>query len=913
MKKILSVLLAVSIVFSTLLSGAVVQAMDSSAATSVNINDNSPVTMTLGRRGHPMYEKIRTRTSMDLDTIYPTGRYVLPTDTITITVSNKTRDTPVMVSFAETGSYITAQCGWGSKHPLHTDIPLIPGVNIIKLSDIGIKSPTAVYLKNYGYTEDSNGPDMYKQIVPPTVTIEGGNYYPVYNHGVDNPDEFFEELKAYIPFVNSNNSEVIKGNGKANMADLSSENVVLATSATGAFNGISYDIERGSDVGNIMDQYEDLYLNFAKFSGYNTTDPTDADYMPRGQYILRTYTESDAGGLVAIATGYHVAYIGGENLDAGLYMELASSKPFDGSDGHLPYLISHEFGHQYMHSNFQIAEVTNDIYTLIAKNNKGSYSPNIKLDSEFVEYHNFNRRGFDWKGRYRQLFAAMVSQILNEFGFETFAKATKNMRNNNLNLGFAQDNIVASLSIATGYNLLPHFEYFGVKFQNATKNVVKNLPLYNKKTQYINSKSFSENAQPFSNPSVKPTASLEIFDDAEGIVVNVTIDESNDAVLLHEIYRDGKFIGVTLKSTFIDEKTSINSKSQYSVISYDTELNPSQRSDVASLSYDKSILQIEIDKFNYSLENENPSITYTKTSWDNYVQAFNKASSVLADSNPDNLTIYKANKNLIDARNALVKMSPDEKVNKYMLQVKVDKFDSDLSNGNIPKPNYSADFWMQYIQIFDEGSAILANSDATQDMVDSMVNNFNVIENHIANNTKPEIPPISNNTKPETPPVDETVDTSILQNLVDGFLDKLSNGSLNGDNYTLESWDTYVAAFDNAELVLRNDKATQKEIDSAVNKFVFAQNNLLLISNSTPPSNEKIDKSTITNLVNKFQEQLNNGTLNETDYTVESWTAFIKAFDNAKLVLSNDNVNQKEIDDAIKKVLNSKNALSFIK
>jgi hypothetical protein len=111
--------------------------------------------------------------------------------------------------------------------------------------------------------------------------------------------------------------------------------------------------------------------------------------------------------------------------------------------------------------------------------------------------------------------------------------------------------------------------------------------------------------------------------------------------------------------------------------------------------------------------------------------------------------------------------------------------------------------------------------------------------------------------------------------------------TLNGEDWSDESWASLLSVANTAEAVNKNASATKTEIDNAATALSNAINALV-----KRPAN----KATLQDLINQASSK------NEADYTPRSWTAFAKAFNDAKDVNSKADATQNEVDDATGKL-----------
>ena len=129
-------------------------------------------------------------------------------------------------------------------------------------------------------------------------------------------------------------------------------------------------------------------------------------------------------------------------------------------------------------------------------------------------------------------------------------------------------------------------------------------------------------------------------------------------------------------------------------------------------------------------------------------------------------------------------------------------------------------------------------------------------------------------------------DKSALQ----AFVDYVSD--VDSSKYTETTWKMFEAKLNEANVVLKDENATQEQVDSAYNELVKAYLDLRL----------KPNKDLLEDLINQA-----NG-LNVANYTKASFEGLTKALNEAKVVFENPNATQKEVDSAkatLEKAINS--------
>ena len=136
----------------------------------------------------------------------------------------------------------------------------------------------------------------------------------------------------------------------------------------------------------------------------------------------------------------------------------------------------------------------------------------------------------------------------------------------------------------------------------------------------------------------------------------------------------------------------------------------------------------------------------------------------------------------------------------------------------------------------------------------------------------------------------KNIDKALLETLV------FAASKYQESNYTADSWAAFKKAFDAAKKVLDSDTATQQQVNDAYTALRTAINGL--VNATAKPSKDKLKAA-----VDAAAK------LKESDYTADSWAAFVKALDAAKAVLANDNATQEEINNATGALFKAEEAL----
>ena len=143
-------------------------------------------------------------------------------------------------------------------------------------------------------------------------------------------------------------------------------------------------------------------------------------------------------------------------------------------------------------------------------------------------------------------------------------------------------------------------------------------------------------------------------------------------------------------------------------------------------------------------------------------------------------------------------------VNKADLQAKYDELKGKANDG------YTEDSWNAFQKALEGAKAVLDKADATQSEVDTALK---ALTDANAGLVKPEVP---------------EVNKADLQAKYDELKGKANDG------YTEDSWNAFQKALEGAKAVLDNEKATQSEVDAALDALVKADAGLTKAENPSP-------------------------------------------------------------------------------
>lgn len=259
---------------------------------------------------------------------------------------------------------------------------------------------------------------------------------------------------------------------------------------------------------------------------------------------------------------------------------------------------------------------------------------------------------------------------------------------------------------------------------------------------------------------------------------------------------------------------------------------------------DKTALNSLIDECGALRQEE-----YTQESWEAFTEALEEAQNVLTDSRARQAVIDQAQRNLSEAKEALIP---------------VDITRSDLRNliarcEKLEQDQYTAESWRAFVSVLNKAKRNVDS--AAQEEVEAIY-----IELVLVRKALEPLP-----------------DKTQLQELVNVC------GTLLQEEYTAESWGPFAKALEEAQAVLQDRDAVEHQVQAAAETLAAAKDRLQKIY-------EPIDKKELKELIQEC------GTRNQDDYTPSSWEIFAKALEEAKAVDADEAAAQEDIQNAVQKL-----------
>lgn len=572
--------------------------------------------MTLSQRGDSKKEWDRVRICYQLGQFDLTGYYALPGETLGVYVDADPKGPMPRIVLA-TANQFSGSWAFGLG-----GTPLSNGYNEIK-APANMKGCQLIYFYNPAIPAD--------QAFAPVVRLVGGTEYPVYRYNSKNPEQsedpaaFLARLAAYENEVTDIDGDAEAGRGKYNVCELTSDKIIITTSARGAIKGLkeSHKWEVGVGQGNgrtysgakdLMELYDIMYDDIMLYSGFNITDPEHIDYKPYSQFMLRAYSNGVGGAWAQnIFTGFNTGdreHNDSDRWENSYYVTLASVKT-----ALIPgWAQYHEIGHMFDCKIIDFSESTNNLYALAAQD---KYMVENRL--AFASENRWNRQtvfintGFRPSGDTFFYPLAAIYQLeavdfsatsLYEPGMSNYGRASRYARRNEAQLsGLSQnDSMIVALSMGAGVDLSDHFGFYEVPVSEEARWMLRALPKEPRPTWFVNDRTFLGSSFDGSLRQTAPTFTATADMDDGSITLNMDPDvyldgaNSDKNLQCFAIYRQDitnpsapdpvqpEFIGVTG-----DDKSTPNVNDLY--IFKDRNVRPGKTYKYLASAYDCTLVE----------------------------------------------------------------------------------------------------------------------------------------------------------------------------------------------------------------------------------------------------------------------------------------------------------------------------------
>ncbi len=466
------------------------------------------------------------------------------------------------------------------------------GLNIVEVPQIGnalAERGGSVYVR---YTST---PDATKPI---KIRVSGGTKIPVLDTSLLNTEESKKEaIKNYITSLNKHIEtlkETYQGNFDPRTSVLGATEIVTkhglfsvsANAVLDAINsGLQTDEEKINRVYNSCEAFDEMMELFYRQKGLSLNASDSKNEFPKSRINIRYMRMFD--GAFMYAGGYHIGIE--YSSIAGLIQANSNTKT---KTGYFGWGISHEVGHQINQGNLVYAEVTNNVYSLLAQTSNDKDKSRLELSEIYpkiydkVTSHTIGKAQnvFVQLGMYWQLHLAYDDKLTFEDTNSIYARINQLSRTYDNTLNFSKDDLlILFASKSASKDLTDFFETWGLVASDSLKTYLKDelkLPKETRAIQYLNDEARRyrlAGGTKFGDLTVSAEISKV---DNENKQVTLNFDLSNQSekekLLGYEILRNNVPIAFLEKdnTTYVDSLGSLNNRTfTYQVVAYDYLLN----------------------------------------------------------------------------------------------------------------------------------------------------------------------------------------------------------------------------------------------------------------------------------------------------------------------------------------------------
>ncbi len=568
--------------------------------------------------------------AMTINDYQPLGVVARPGDTLNVYVGSTGQ---VNIQLIYTQYYAEANA-WSKSYNLQK------GQNIIKIDQIGSASSErggSVYVR---YTSK---PDLKNPI---KVRVSGGQKIPVLDVSTCNSDdEKTLAIKTYINALDKYNNSLqdqYKKEGKTfdnRTSVLASTEIVtkhglFSFSSLAVLNAINSSLttekEKIERVFESTAAFDEMMEMFYRQKGLKENAEDPKDEMPKSRINIRYMRMFD--GAFMYAGGYHIG------IEYGSIAGLIQGKRNNSKQtGYFGWGISHEIGHQINQSKTVFAEVTNNIYALLAQTSNDTDKSRLELSNiyekiyEKVTSHMLGRAQnvFVQLGMYWQLHLAYDNNKTFDDENSIYSKINHISRTyENVNKYGRDELTILYACMASQKDLTEFFEIWGLKASDTLKEEIASLHLEKETSKIYYLNDAARRYRLSGKSKIQETTQLsakikEASSEDKRVTLTFNVNQENDKILGYEILRNGTSIGFVDKNTttFVDNIGAENNRAYtYQVVAYDYLLNPTNTVtlDEVKISHDGSIVK---DKFTIEsnvkekgevVDNEDEKFDYSK-------------------------------------------------------------------------------------------------------------------------------------------------------------------------------------------------------------------------------------------------------------------------------------------------------------
>ncbi len=540
--------------------------------------------------------------AMTINDYQPLGVVAKPGENLTIYVGSKGN---INVEVVFTQFYAEANAWQTSVRNLQK------GQNIIAVPKIGSAEAErggSVYIR-YTSTPNAN--------TPIKVRVSGGTKIPVLDTTtLTTETEKKEAIKNYINALDSHVTEIKKSYGDAfdkytsvgASTEIATRQGLLSFSSVAVLDAINSGCntldEKVNRVYKSTEAFDEMIDMFYRHKGLSTDTDVATDKWPKSRINIRYMRMFD--GAFMYAGGYHIGIEYGSI--AGL---LQASGNSENSTGYFGWGISHEVGHQINQGTLATAEVTNNVFALLAQTSNDKDKSRLEISEiypkiyEKVTSHTIGKAQnvFVQLGMFWQLHLAYDNNKTFEDTNSIYARINKEARTFKNEQKFSKDDLlILFASKAAGKNLINFFEIWGLRASDelkayfASDETLSKLVSEDKAIWYLNDAARRYRLSGGTGiTSAKVEAKDPVVDNKnKEVTLNFKVTSESEKILGYEIIRNGEAIAFVEGdiNTYIDRIGSENNRAYtYKIVAYDYLLNKTDEVTLneVKVSYDGSI------------------------------------------------------------------------------------------------------------------------------------------------------------------------------------------------------------------------------------------------------------------------------------------------------------------------------------
>ncbi len=537
--------------------------------------------------------------AMTINDYQPLGVVAKPGEKLTIYVGSKNPNPNIQVVFSQ----FYAEAGTWNKAIGNLKV----GQNIIdvpKIGDAEAERGGSVYIR---YTS------LTKIDTPVKIRVSGGVKIPVLDTTYLK-DEASKKaaIKTYISELDKHITSIKNtygGNFKQtesveNSTEIVTRQGLFSVPATAVLDAINNKLDnldaKVERVYKSTEAFDEMIDMFYRHKGLDNKETADA--TPKARINIR-YMRMFYGAFM-YAGGYHIG------IEYGSVPGLVQAEPnTDTKTGYFGWGISHEVGHQINQGTLAKAEVTNNVFALLAQTSNDKDESRLEVSGiypkiyEKVTSHTAGRAQnvFVQLGMYWQLHLAYDDTKTFEDTNSIFARINKEARRfDNSTKKYSSDDLLTLFaSKAAKKDLTEFFEIWGLRPTDAVKAEIASLN-FEKETRpiwYLNdaARRFRLNQGTKISDTTKLTASIVSQDNAKKeVTLNFNVDKDKSKILGYEIIRNGVAVAFVEgnETSYVDKLGAENNRAYtYKIVAYDYLLNKTNtvELDEIKISYDGSL------------------------------------------------------------------------------------------------------------------------------------------------------------------------------------------------------------------------------------------------------------------------------------------------------------------------------------